>query len=643
MPTPTAAVKVNPLTGALIDPPVATFAAANGLVLSADAVLKSLFDSKGDILAASADNAPPRLSVGTNGQVLVADSAQATGLKWSTLSGSGTVTSVAQSFTGGLISVADSPITSAGTLALTVAGTSGGIPYFSSSSSWATSAALAANAIVIGGGAGAAPSTTTTGTGVIAAFGNNVNTASGVLVFNAGGNLVVGNYFSTGGYNGVFISNVAQNNVAGSGGGIRLSDNASSIIGVESGISAYFGADITVEAGGPIDTGGAIDTSNGLSVGGYISTAGNTSAGGNIDTSGSTTAGGNIYTNGVTAAGGSIDTSDGGGSISTRGVGSIGLGVAATRTTLVGQATSARTVTLPDATGELALVSTFAAAMCGGRATLTTATPILTASVTGGTTIYWTPCTHNIIGLYNGTKWIPRTFNELSIILNTLSASTAYDCFAYDNSGTVALETVAWTNSTTRATALAYQDGVLCKSGALTRRYLFSFILDGSKQCSVTFGTAAANGGAAQIDLWNYYNRVSCSTVVADTTDSWTYTTNTWRSSNNSNTNRVTLFIGVQQDAVSVTALGHAGNSGSAALRWVGVGIDSTSSPSGLAGVIPSIANRSSATASWGGYIGIGSHYLQWLEKSSASGTTTWYGDSTSDGLQTGITATFTY
>src|SRR3990167_10808590 len=41
------------------------------------------------------------------------------------------VTSVAQSFTGGLISVSGSPITSSGTLALTVAGTSGGIPYFS--------------------------------------------------------------------------------------------------------------------------------------------------------------------------------------------------------------------------------------------------------------------------------------------------------------------------------------------------------------------------------------------------------------------------------------------------------------------------------------------------------------------------------
>lgn len=99
--------------------------------------------------------------------------------------GSGTVTSVAQTFTGGLISVSGSPITSSGTLALTVAGTSGGIPYFSSASTWATSAALAANALVIGGGAGVAPSTTTTGTGVLTALGVNTGTA-GAFVVNGG-------------------------------------------------------------------------------------------------------------------------------------------------------------------------------------------------------------------------------------------------------------------------------------------------------------------------------------------------------------------------------------------------------------------------------------------------------------------------
>ena len=93
--------------------------------------------------------------------------------------GGGTVTSVG--FTGGLISVG-TPTT---TPALTVAGTSGGVPYFSSSSTWATSAALAANALVIGGGAGSAPSTTTTGTGVLTALGVNTGSA-GAFVVNGG-------------------------------------------------------------------------------------------------------------------------------------------------------------------------------------------------------------------------------------------------------------------------------------------------------------------------------------------------------------------------------------------------------------------------------------------------------------------------
>jgi hypothetical protein len=93
----------------------------------------------------------------------------------SSSAGSGTVTSV--SFTGGIVSVAN-PTT---TPALTVAGTSGGIPYFSSASTWASSAALAANALVIGGGAGVAPATTTTGTGVVTAIGNAVNTTGGLV------------------------------------------------------------------------------------------------------------------------------------------------------------------------------------------------------------------------------------------------------------------------------------------------------------------------------------------------------------------------------------------------------------------------------------------------------------------------------
>jgi hypothetical protein len=42
-----------------------------------------LFDAKGDLLVATSADTPGKLTVGTNGTVLLADSTTATGLKWS--------------------------------------------------------------------------------------------------------------------------------------------------------------------------------------------------------------------------------------------------------------------------------------------------------------------------------------------------------------------------------------------------------------------------------------------------------------------------------------------------------------------------------------------------------------------------------
>ena len=53
----------------------------------------SLFDAKGDLIVATADNAPARLPLGTNGQVLTVDSAETAGVKWAAASGG---TSIAQ-------------------------------------------------------------------------------------------------------------------------------------------------------------------------------------------------------------------------------------------------------------------------------------------------------------------------------------------------------------------------------------------------------------------------------------------------------------------------------------------------------------------------------------------------------------------
>lgn len=156
------------------------------------AVIDNLGSTQGQILYRSGSAWTP-LNPGTSGQVLQSGGAGANP-SWTTVGGTGTVTSVGQTFTGGLISVAGSPVTTTGTLALTVAGTSGGIPYFSSASAWASSAALAANALVVGGGAGAAPSTVTTGTGVLTALSNNVGSAGSFLATGTNATITKGFY-----------------------------------------------------------------------------------------------------------------------------------------------------------------------------------------------------------------------------------------------------------------------------------------------------------------------------------------------------------------------------------------------------------------------------------------------------------------
>jgi hypothetical protein len=99
----------------------------NGFVLTADSVeaagvkwaayddttkiAKAIVDAKGDLIAATAADTVDRLAVGTNGQVLTADSTTATGLKWAA-SGGGKVLQVVQT-----VVTAATASTTSGTLA----------------------------------------------------------------------------------------------------------------------------------------------------------------------------------------------------------------------------------------------------------------------------------------------------------------------------------------------------------------------------------------------------------------------------------------------------------------------------------------------------------------------------------------------
>lgn len=60
----------------------------------ANAIQNAIVDAKGDLITATAADTPARLGVGTNGQILTADSTTATGLKWAAASGGSFTTAV---------------------------------------------------------------------------------------------------------------------------------------------------------------------------------------------------------------------------------------------------------------------------------------------------------------------------------------------------------------------------------------------------------------------------------------------------------------------------------------------------------------------------------------------------------------------
>jgi hypothetical protein len=83
----------------------------------------TIFDAKADLLTATANDTPARLAVGTNGQVLTADSTTGTGLAWATPSSGTAWTRVANgSLSGASVTVSS---LSAATILVIVSGFSG--------------------------------------------------------------------------------------------------------------------------------------------------------------------------------------------------------------------------------------------------------------------------------------------------------------------------------------------------------------------------------------------------------------------------------------------------------------------------------------------------------------------------------------
>lgn len=377
-----------------------------------------------------------------------------------------------------------------------------------------------------------------------------------------------------------------------------------------------------------------------------------------------------------------------------------------------------------------------------GRLTPTTATPVLTSSVTGQTTIYFTPyrgCRAPIPDK-DGFGFVMTEFSELSQATTDNTKSPAacaaysnYDLFLWNDAGTLrCTRGPAWTqaqtftvtiaspavftcnghgfyegmpivlsttgalptglsaattyfviaagltanafqvsatdggsaintsgsqsgthtvtqNSTVRGTGagtteLTLSSGFYVNANAITNGpgankglYVGTIRTNASSQVDMIFGgTGAAGGESSACHVWNAFNRVPIRLNNLDTTDSWNYTTATWRVRNGNVANRNNFVVGLKEDALLATFNCTSLNGGNTVGKAASIGYNSTANYAGgftnVAYVALPAAIAGSHSVQYVGQPSIGSGYVAPLEISTATNTTTWFGDNGANG-----------
>ena len=277
------------------------------------------------------------------------------------------------------------------------------------------------------------------------------------------------------------------------------------------------------------------------------------------------------------------------------------------------------------------------------RLTGASGTPVMTTDSTSISTLYLSPYSGNRISLYDTTnsKWVLRQSAEVSLAVTGRTTDLPFDVFAYWTGSAVALEFLNWTNATTRATALARQDGIWTKSGDASRRYVGTVRPRSATSCHWVLGTADS---PAKLDIDNADNRVAVRFSVRDTTNTWTYSTATYRQARASANNQVDIMVGLADRWVDMRASGISSNSSGGQGMWTAVGYDSTTAfvAGCITGVMVSAAGAVvSGTAHTAHAPAVGTHYYAWLERGSGTGTTTWHGDNGGTDRQSGMTGTW--
>lgn len=221
-------------------------------------------------------------------------------------------------------------------------------------------------------------------------------------------------------------------------------------------------------------------------------------------------------------------------------------------------------------------------ATCDARLTLTSGVPVTTADVTGASTVYLTPYRGCLVSLYDGSAWAYHTIAEKSLALSDLTSGKNYDVLLHDASGTLTLTlSSAWTDDTTRADALAYQDGVRVLASDHTKRLVGTIRATGETTTESSLLRRFVVNEAHPLPI-------SCSILKSG---DWSYDSNTWRYANNDSSCKVEFLCG---------SVGHVEGIGLHLMRSAGgeasISIDnSTGNPAGVFGCYTGLSSSNSA------------------------------------------------
>lgn len=313
----------------------------------------------------------------------------------------------------------------------------------------------------------------------------------------------------------------------------------------------------------------------------------------------------------------------------------------------------------------------------GGRLTLTSGTPVMTATASAQTTLYYASYVSNVVPYFTGTVDAIDTIpsNQVSTAMQAASTGAlniagVFDvwwegntnhniCVATNGSGggwpsdTGASNTARGTgytqlDRTTRPYITNKNALTNCYNGSTNygsiaankATYLGSIYTSAAGQVTYQFGTSASGGGAGMFGVWNMYNRVNVKTTVEDTFTSATVTFGSIVAFNAAGVgsglnNRVSYVQGLAEDTVSANAFG-TGNAGASAFIVMALGHDSTSVITGINTVS---ANTLVGALAAGASVNtdVGFHFFQALQTASTANGTI-YGAGFGLNVHSGIT-----